>query len=58
MYGSQMADMAAILSTDDAVNNVIAYINSLPGPVASAAANDTRPTTVASASSNDVGLED
>jgi cytochrome c oxidase subunit 2 len=58
MYGSQMADMAAILSTDEAVNNVIAYINSLPGPVASAAANDTRPATVASASSNDVGLED
>ncbi len=34
MYGPQMADMAAILKYDDAVNDVVAYINTL-GPSAS-----------------------
>ena len=31
-YGMQMRMMAAILQTDEQINNVIAYINTLPGP--------------------------
>ena len=31
-YGMQMAMMAAILTSDEAVNDVVAYINTLPGP--------------------------
>jgi len=31
-YGMQMQMMATILQTDEQINNVIAYINTLPGP--------------------------
>ena len=31
-YGMQMQMMAAILTTDEQINNVVAYINTLPGP--------------------------
>ena len=32
-YGMQMNMMAAILNTDQAINDVVAYINTLEGPV-------------------------
>ena len=31
-YGMQMRMMAEILNTDDAINDVVAYMNTLPGP--------------------------
>ena len=33
MYGKQMQMMAAILQNDQRVNDVVAYMNTLPGPV-------------------------
>ena len=38
-YGMQMSMMAAILQSDDRVNDVVAYINTLPGPLPAASSS-------------------
>jgi cytochrome c oxidase subunit 2 len=45
MYGSQMAEMSLILQSDQAINDVVAYINTLtPTPTASLASIDSATT--------------
>jgi cytochrome c oxidase subunit 2 len=52
MFGAQMGDMADILKSDQAVNDVVAYINTLP-PVSIAQSSSEPPSTPTSLARNE-----